>query len=434
MRRGERGYTLIELLLVLVVVVMIVVATLDLFDGMGRVARVQVDLADLQQSQRVAQNELVRLVRMAGRGGLHERPVAVPGEVSVAALAPIAVRNNVTAGGRVVVAGQPAQASPGSDVLVVRGVFGSPVFRVDYVDAASWTPPGSDPAGPAFGRGTIVLRGVTPTGLPQDLGALGDAIAAGSPEALVVADALDEDVLVAELLPGESTFEPGDEDVVGDEVARIAFRVRGSALADRYAQLSPGGAATSIDKVLSVGLLEEHRFYVRDGGDGPALLRARVFPNSETLYDGEIDVEVAPGVEDLQVALGFDSPLAGYFACDPNVEDVDDSIVDDGGGNDDWLFNAAADDPTAVPWAPPAGGWDPDVASWDPAAGPCPPTPRPRLYYARVSTLARTLDPDPYHDAGAVETLEDSAYVPAEAMSQRYRRRLLQTTVDLRNS
>lgn len=417
--RGERGFTLVEMLLVLAVVVLLVLGALDLFDHMNRVARVQVNLADLQQAQRTAQRELVRTLRMAGRGGLRELPVGVG---SVASLALVAVRNNVGLSDepQEVVAGEPALARAGSDVLVVRGVFTTPVYRVDYVDVESW-----DPA-----NRRLVVRRVTPTGLPQDLGALVDAVEDAVPQALVLGDALGDAYGVAELVPEES--------IVTEDRITLAFRTAGSARADQYAALSSGGAFPAMDKVVTVGLLEELRFYVTEGGDGPGLARARVFPGTEEVVGGELAVELAPGIEDLQVALGFDAPLGGFFACDDDAAGDDDRLLESAdGAGDDWLFNrpgaAGGEDAAAVPWSPPGGGWDDDTAG-------CAATPRPRLYFARVSTLARTENADPYHRSETVDGLEDRRYGLAADdpingdTARRFRRRVLTTTIDLRNS
>ncbi|HEX2254976.1 MAG TPA: prepilin-type N-terminal cleavage/methylation domain-containing protein, partial [Thermoanaerobaculia bacterium] len=319
----QRGFTLVELLLVLALSLILLIAVLNLFDGMNRMTRVQVNLADLQQAQRVAQAEVVRMVRMAGRGGLREDLLGG----SVAHLAAVTVRNNVGAGGvdPVVLDGSGIAANEGSDVLVLRGVFSTPIYRVDYVDPGSFDP--------VTGRVVVALS--TPTGVPQDLGPLREAVEEERPEALVITDALGDAYGVAELLPGDSV-------VTADSVL-LAFRTSGSARAERYAALSSGGAFPAFQKALSVGILEEHRFYVRPGDPDPVLARTRTYPNVEEAYPDELDREVAPNIRDLQVALGFDSSQAGgFFDCDADPDGDDDRVVEsDDGRDDDWLFNAA---------------------------------------------------------------------------------------------
>lgn len=422
---AEAGFTLVELLLVLLVGVILLLAVLGLFDGMNRMAAVQADLSVLQQSQRVAQDEMVRLVRMAGRGGLLDQPTGA----SVARTAPVEVRNNVGLGGssREVVAGSGALAAAGSDVLTVRGVFTTPVYRVEYVDPASWD---------RINR-RLTVREITPTGVPQDLEPLRAAIREERPEALLVTDALGDGYGVAELDPGSSRD-------LADRVV-LALRTSGTTRSMGYAALSSGGSFPDLSKVLTVGLLEEHRFYVRPGAPTDpaadplsALCRARVFPGSEEVYDGQLAVPVASNVLDLQVSLGFDSSLAGgFFACDDDALGDDDRVVETAdGAADDWLFNQPGrpqgEDDGQTPWTPPIGGW-----STAPAA--CGDTPRPLLHYVRVATLARTPGADPRYRAPPLDALADHSY-PLVAddpvngeVARRYRRRILETTVDLRN-
>lgn len=416
--RRQAGFTLVELLLVTLLVVVLMVVTLDLFDGMNRLARAQTNLADLQQSQRVAQEELVRQVRMAGRGGLGDQPLGA----TVTALAPVAVRDNVGLGGgdRRVVAGESAEAIEGSDVLVLRGVFSTPVYRIDYI--------ATDAFDPVDRR--LVVRDVTPTGVPQDLAPLRQAISEQSPEALVLTDALGDAYGVAELDPASS------QGGLADRVV-LAYRTSGTARADRYAALSSGGAFPALTKVLTVGLLEEHRFYVTEGDPAPRLARARTFPVSEEVWKGELAEPIAENVLDLQVALGFDSSLGGgFFACDDDVAGDDDRIVETAGGaDDDWLFNRPegdGEDATESPWVPPVGGW---------TAAPvgCGDVPQPQLYYVRVATLVRSPRPDPKYQAPVLDHLADRVY-PLSAddrvngdEARLHRRRILETTVDLRN-
>src|SRR5829696_4169142 len=67
---AQAGFTLVELLVTLAITVLLMVAVLATFDFNGRIARVQTNVADMQQSLRISQDDLVRMVRMAGRGNL----------------------------------------------------------------------------------------------------------------------------------------------------------------------------------------------------------------------------------------------------------------------------------------------------------------------------------------------------------------------------
>src|SRR6202035_2391374 len=90
---SQRGFTLIELLVVLVVIGQIFVLIVMLFDFSTKLSHVQTNVAEMQQSLRVAQYDTVRLIRMAGRGGL---PVGiVPASPSVFQGVAVAVSDNV---------------------------------------------------------------------------------------------------------------------------------------------------------------------------------------------------------------------------------------------------------------------------------------------------------------------------------------------------
>lgn len=68
--RARAGFTLIELLVSMVVFLGILVAMFAVFNANYKLAQVQTHVANMQQSLRIAQHDLVRMVRMAGRGGL----------------------------------------------------------------------------------------------------------------------------------------------------------------------------------------------------------------------------------------------------------------------------------------------------------------------------------------------------------------------------
>src|SRR6185295_14622889 len=67
---SQAGFTLVEMLIALAITAMILVGVLFTFDFSSRVARAQTYVADMQQSLRIGQDDVVRLVRMAGRGNL----------------------------------------------------------------------------------------------------------------------------------------------------------------------------------------------------------------------------------------------------------------------------------------------------------------------------------------------------------------------------
>src|SRR5436309_14243287 len=101
----QRGFTIIEVTVSLIVTVIVLLGVLALFDFSNKLSRVQTNISEMQQSLRVAQTDAVRMIRMAGRGGL---PVGnLPNGTAVA------VANNVADGTHVADATSP-EIVPGS--------------------------------------------------------------------------------------------------------------------------------------------------------------------------------------------------------------------------------------------------------------------------------------------------------------------------------
>lgn len=67
-RLRSAGFTLVELSISMLVLVIVLLGTLSLFDFANRISSVQTNVADMQQSLRIAQQDAIRTVRMAGRG------------------------------------------------------------------------------------------------------------------------------------------------------------------------------------------------------------------------------------------------------------------------------------------------------------------------------------------------------------------------------
>lgn len=422
-RRREAGFTLVEMLVTVILLSVVLVAALGLFDFNNRLAAVQTDVAEMQQSLRIGQLELVRVARAAGRGGL---PVRAAGTFGLPTGLAVSVTNNVPIN-TPIGAGAPETVLEGTDVLTVRGVFSTPLYQVNNGNRADFVPGG----GPGEPPGQIIIRATSPTGIPQDLTPLAEAIkgarqdpdaADGDPvpthEALLLASSLQDTIYgVAELLPDQSQV-PGDTDAPDDLVV-LAFRYADSTLAEEYLDLSGDVFPPQLNRegsLGSVGILEEHRYYIREEfdipGDGtsglrPKLSRARVFPGTEIPYREDPDnwaIDIADNVFDLQVALGVDT-------------NGDDTVADNGDDADEWLLNHPDDNLVD--------------ASWN--GGPY----TPPLSYLRVSTLVRSNHRDLKYQAPLQGDVEDRVYDSSSLLNQpdqrAYRRRALQTLVDLRN-
>ncbi len=411
LRKREAGFTLAEMIVALAVTSLLLLAVLATFDLNSRVARVQTNVADMQQSLRVAQDQIVRIVRMAGRGSLPLTD-ADPFPQGVA----IAVRNNVADNQFLVSTDAATRILPGTDVLTVRGVFGT-LFQINSASSVTYE---------TATTGKLTVFNITPSGATQDLGPLKAAIMSGKPEAILLAGAADDGIhAVVELVPSTSSIEP-------DRVT-LSFTVTDGTHADDYGRLSTGGAfpSTSLQNISFTGIVEEYRYYVREehavAADRtseltPKLALARFYPGTDVPYAGDAEnarLDLADNILDLQVALGFDSTLGGRRSDDIDNVGPDDQILETADGtNDDWLFNGTADKPEDAAWQGP-------------------PT-RPALQYMRVTTVARTDRRDPQYQAPLLTRSEDRSYATTDVATntdnaRMYRRRSLRTVIDVRN-
>ena len=137
-RQRSAGFSLIEMLVGLAVTSMLLLAIVGAFDASSKVARVETQLADMQQSLRASHRQLTRFVRMAGRGGLGLTNPDVPVFQGPA----LTVRNSA---GRAGDSGEIAigyeespRAAVDSDILIVRGVFTTPVYQLDNLDSTAF--------------------------------------------------------------------------------------------------------------------------------------------------------------------------------------------------------------------------------------------------------------------------------------------------------
>lgn len=423
--RGAAGFTLAEVAVTLAIFAIVVLAILAIFDINGRIARVEGHVTDMQQSLRIAQSDMVRVVRMGARGGLPAAQHAAPALGYLGKLLPfgvaIEIANNVAAN-TTIANNAEAPVLQGTDVLTVRGVF-STVYQAN--PAGGGFELFDDNADKVPDRGRLIMSNVTPTGVPQDLQSLADAITASqaNPEAFVLSNPQTDFYAVVEIDPS-STFSKA-----GSVVTQVTvnFNAGGTARSDLYKKLAREGRfPPSMETVAYVGVLEEYRYYIRDPRPlnaanvtamEPVLARARLYPGTNIPYANTVAnlrEEIASDILDLQLAL----------AVDVNGDDVIAEGTDTASRRtDEWLFNESGDDvATTATW----NGTD---------AAPT------HLYYVRVNTMARTArrDTQPQWQAKALGRFEDKDYTQAPfnlfntATERRFRRQSLQTVVDLRS-
>lgn len=403
--RGQAGFTLAELLVTLAILAVLSLGLLALFDLNTRVARVQVNITDMQQSLRAGQYELVRAARMLGRGPIPAVLAPNPGLGYGGKTFPMgfAVAVEKADGTKKMAGCDCAKVVKGTDILTLRGVFSTPIYQIRN---ATLTLTGDPPT-----SGSVIVGPVTPTGVPQNLSALKTAIAeaAMTPEGLLLVSPQDDTIFaVVELDPASSEN--------ADGTLTVRFKITGGKQTVSYQQISPDGRfSPDIKRAAYLGILEEYRYYVREDWAGtanasdftPKLSRARFFPGTEVKWGNpgntsDLAEDIADNVFDLQVAMGIDLDNDGLLD-----EDADKT-------KDEWLYNAAGDA------APPA------AAS--------------KLLYLRINTAARSDRRDPKYLAPPLVGLEDRSYTFGSGdwdlnkdSERMYRRQLLQTVVDLRN-
>jgi type II secretory pathway pseudopilin PulG len=418
---AEGGFTMIEALVSMVIAMAILVGILTIFDRNNQLARAQTNVAQMQHALRVGQDDMTRYIRMAGRGGLPRGPLPV-------GLA-VAVRNNVPPDGddSTIAVGNPNSplVLAGTDVLTVRGAISTSVYQVNPLGGGFQV---DDTDAPTTGSIRVENPHST-TGVTQELAPLIDAIDNDPHAALLLVSPVDTWALV-EIDKATSDTSDAGSVVVGFKVGTLG----GPEIRDHYLELC-GGFPATLRNIAHVALLEESRYYVREeravAGDDqsalvPLLVKARFYPNTEQPHPSDPDFggEVSDNILDLQFALGVDADGDGRIA----------EGVESGGAlpvgavskaEDEWLFNFPGDvDADGVPI---------EALKWNPAFG------TPALAYVRVTTIARTDRPDLDYLAPLLESSEDKDFdlSPHDVFNtvgeRRFRRRQLQTVVDMRN-
>ena len=424
--RAAAGFTLAEMMVTLGIFAIVILAILAIFDINTRIARVEGHVTDMQQSLRIAQSDMIRMLRMGSRGGLPvaQFPDGTTGYLGKLVPAGVAIEVVDNAPANTTIAGNvDAPVLQGTDVITVRGVF-STVYQTNPAGAGFTTNDANGDGSPETGR--LIMTNVTPTGVPQDLQSLADAITAsqgGNPEPFMMANPHTDFYAVVEIDPSSSFVKTGS---VVTQVT-VNFNASGTARSDLYKKLAKEGRfPKGMETVAYVGVLEEYRYYIRDphpldaanvAALEPSLTRARLYPGTNIPYKNDpanLHEEIADNIFDLQVAL----------AVDVNG----DSTITEGTDvasrkTDEWLYNESGDDAAAT-------------ATWNGTA--LAPT---HLYYLRVSTLARTArrDSHPKWQAASLGRFEDKDYTLApfnlfnNATERKFRRQSLQTVVDLRS-
>jgi hypothetical protein len=340
------------------------------------------------------------------------------------------VRNNVPAEGddSTIAVGDPDSpvVLAGTDVLSIRGAMSSSVYQVNPLGGGFQV---DDVDAPTEGSVRVESPHST-TGVVQDLAPLIAAINDDPHAALLLVSPVDTWAVV-EIDKVTSITDDAGSVVVGFKIGTLG----GTEIRDRYLELC-GGFPNTLRNVAHVALLEETRYYVREehaiAGDDeselvPRLVKARFYPNTELPHvsDPDFGAEIADNILDVQFALGVDADGDGRIAegFDPGAGEIPIGAVSK--EEDEWLFNIAGDVDAA--------GAPVEAGKWNPAFG------TPALAYVRITTIARTDRRDMGYLAPLLVKSEDKDFgeSPNDVFNtvgeRRFRRRQLQTVVDMRN-
>ncbi len=491
----QAGFSLVELLVTVIILAEILVGLLIVFDSSSRLARAQTHVAELQQSLRVGQGELTRFARMTGLGGLPIMPLtaearAYYGTFPEAGPA-VSVFNNVPDKTTIVeLLGGPDGADDliltGSDVLVLRGVFSTPMFYLDPpLDIDLMADGDGNPCNNGllvdgdklFGRVTLPARarisGRSYWDYPQEIDELAQRLTAaktdGEPLAMMLRDTLNPNAyvvaafdhantLAGDLVPATCPNIDTHVDLPAEHVPEcIRFCVEldpaenpGDGPGQAYTELTGGtnlqtgaGIPLLVDaapdpdfqvflpkSIGSIGLVEEYRLFVRAEWEVPGKEDTRLTPvlaRAEFLpgTDTQIDrIDVADNVLDLQIAVGADA--------DPVSSAGYGDILDNGSELDEVLFNSTDDEDSSGNLEP-AQGTDVSVPWSDPGL---------EFHFLRLNTLVQARLPDLSHRSPKIIAIEDFNRGETFEVNEvghsfnedlRYQRRWLQTVIELRN-
>lgn len=451
--RREEGFSILELVIALAIAVEVLVAAGVVFDLHNRMAVIQTQITDMQQSLRIASYDMTRRVRMAGRGGLPATFLVDPGPPVRLRGTALDIRNSVREdddSNQIALGTDQPRAVPGSDILTLRGCLTSPLYQILGTSV--------DFQMPTATTATLTLSNPSPLGIPQCLAPMAEQLPANGGPGLTGPIILGSPNDRSRIFVGQILGVTGSS---GDPMDCSATANPSTLTLNLDLQANAFSPA-AFDPAMGVALvcqLEEYRYYVREAEaavgpagveiDQPRLSRARMVPGTETPFRNDaanLALDIADGVFDLQLAFGFDSDYPSTDSSTPGAlfDDhdnlgVDDTIFEgdaddaDAREADDWLFNTPDDNPADVQWTThqfPGNTLNPVD-----------------LLYLRVTMAARTSRPDPRFVAEDMDGdpgngrdfLEDNDYqgAPASVFKQgvnlNFRHRVLQTVIDLRN-
>jgi prepilin-type N-terminal cleavage/methylation domain-containing protein len=431
-RSGERGFTLIEVIVTTVVLVVVMVGLYVLLDSSNKLAKQETNVADAQQSARIGIYELSRIIRQGRVGGLFVGNAILP------------VNNNIAGGTSLRdLSGIQHFIRAGTDVVGVRGILSGDKYALTTGDV---TCAGSCATTTAM---TVTIRATSTNGVSNYTAGETPSFASKTrPFYFVVADGSTEMVTTATgtfLVPVyyvglvSASAGGGWFTQTGSPATTFSFVMDPQ---DTGARKLYAAAPTSptIDKPYSAGVVDEVRFFVDEGPANGTSLTTDTHPSlAQATFDpstGDWDIQpLVQEVEDFQVAYGVDG--ANGSALDRGVSPA---VINVTGANlDEWVGNVTNEVESRLPLT----GTDPKrVDAFLDASMPSGPTAPiatvAALRSVLLSLVVKSADPDfKYNGPGArgMKQLDSTARAFSDPAStgRPYRRRLQSFAVSLRN-
>jgi len=473
-RRGDAGFTLVEMIVVVLLLSIAMLGILAVFDASARINKSETDVADAQGAVRYGIYQMTSAIRMAGSGGLfvtqailNHRDPQLPG-INLTNSPDADSFDNVLTGTTVTnLQGTAVPVRPGTDMIEVRGVLSSPLLAFDdspangcqsattacvgavVLDVVSTTNLGhvnNDPAQrPQFAAIDAYTAGATTTNPMMVLVASNIDIHSGCsgvngpqryPQPLYNVGVITQPT---QLVLNQS-FGTVDFGYTAAGFQVIEYDTEDpliSALTSGYN--FPSGIKNPLR---TAGVLDDLLFFI-DNTDPvhPGLAQG-------TRRGAAFDVvRIADDVEDMQIAYGVD--LLGNGAIirysPPNPPTDPDPNVSTAPNDDDWVPNVTGEQILT----PDQFQQDPLAASQNPPfphGGPQPAAHCPLLHGVMISLVAKGHDPDPTYKADGSRGFlvmnspvsinppyPDVAVYPTPPIEPHYRRRIQTLKINLRN-
>jgi prepilin-type N-terminal cleavage/methylation domain-containing protein len=429
-RSGERGFTLIEVIVTTVVLGVVMLGLYTLIDSSNKLAKQETNVADAQQSARIGIYELSRVIRQGRVGGLFVGNAILP------------VSNNIAGGTSLRdLSGIQHFIRAGTDVVGVRGILSGDKYALTTGDV---TCAGSCATTTSM---TVTIRATSTNGVSNYAPGETPSFASKTrPFYFVVADGSTEMMTTATgsfLVPvyyvGLVDPAGGWFTQTGSPATTFSFVMDPQ---DTGARKLYAAAPTSptLDKPYSCGVVDEVRFFVDEGAADGTSLTTDTHPSlAQAIFDpstGDWDIQpLVQEVEDFQVAYGVDG--ANGSALDRGVSPA---VIDVTGANlDEWVGNVTDEIATRLPLT----ATDPKrVDAFLDASMPSGPTAPvaavATLRSVLLSLVVKSTDPDiRYNGPGArgMKQLDSTARAFSDPAStgRPYRRRLQTFAVSLRN-